>query len=337
MVTIKMISQKCGYSAATVSKALNGAPDIGAETAERIRAIAAEMGYTPNAAARALKTTRTHNFGVLFEDATNSGLTHEFFSHILNSFKHRAEERGYDISFISNNLGGRVVSYTEQARSRNYDGVVIASVDYTNQAVRDLVYSGIPVVTIDYEFNNCGSVMSDNIQGMRDLVTYIHSLGHRKIAFIHGEDTAVSRQRIASFYRTCRELKIDIPEEYVISGFFHDPAASGIATRKLMELKNRPSCILYPDDISYIGGMNELERMSISVPDDVSVAGYDGIQLGQIIRPRLTTLHQNAELMGSSAADELVRAVEEGKLYIPQRIVIGGNVLPGETVRAINP
>ncbi len=336
MVTIKMISQKCGYSTATVSKALNGAPDISAETSEKIRSVAAEMGYTPNAAARALKTTRTHNFGVLFEDDTNSGLTHEFFSHILNSFKHRAEELGYDISFISDRLGGRDVSYLEHARYRNYDGVVIASVDYTQQAVRDLVYSGIPVVTIDYEFNSCGSVLSDNVRGMRDLVTYVHEMGHRKIAFIHGEDTAVSRQRIASFYRTCMDLGIEVSEEHVICGHFHDPACSSAATRKLVELKNRPTCILYPDDISYIGGMNELERMGLSVPDDISVAGYDGIQLSQLIRPRLTTLQQDAELMGSSAADELARAVEEGKVYIPQRIVVPGKLLRGETVGTIN-
>lgn len=332
MVTIKMISQRCGYSAATVSKALNGAPDISVETAELIRGIAAEMGYTPNAAARALKTTRTHNFGVLFEDDTNSGLTHEFFSHILNSFKHRAEELGYDISFISNRLGGRDVSYLEHARYRNYDGVVIASVDYTRQSVRDLVYGGIPVVTIDYEFNSCGSVLSDNVQGMRDLVTYIHEMGHTKIAFVHGEDTAVSRQRIASFYRTCMELGIDIPDEYVVEGHFHDPGCSAAATRKLMEMKNRPTCILYPDDISYTGGMNELERMGVSVPEDISVAGYDGILLGQLMRPRLTTLKQDAELMGSSAADELVRAVEDGKIYIPRRIVIPGKLIRGGTV-----
>ena len=123
MVTIKMIAQKCGYSVATVSKALNGAPDISAETAEFIRKTAGEMGYMPNSAARALKTTRTHNFGVLFEDNTNSGLTHEFFSHILESFKHRAEELGYDISFISDHLGGRDISYTEHARYRSCDGV----------------------------------------------------------------------------------------------------------------------------------------------------------------------------------------------------------------------
>lgn len=335
MVTIKMIAQKCGYSVSTVSKALNNAPDIGAETAEFIRKTASEMGYTPNFAARALKTTRTHNFGVLFEDKTRSGLTHEFFSQILNSFKHRAEELGYDISFISDLLGGRDITYAEHARYRNYDGVLIASVDYTEQSVRDLVYCGIPVVTIDYEFNDCGSVTSDNVQGMRDLVTYVHSQGHTKIAFIYGEETAVTRSRIASFYQTCKELGIEVPEGYVIPGDFHNPAASGLASRKLMEMEDRPTCILYPDDISYIGGMNELERMGVSIPEDISAAGYDGIRLSQMLRPRLTTLQQDAEVMGASAAEELARAVDEGKRYIPRRIVVPGKVLTGETVKKI--
>ncbi|MBR4953968.1 MAG: LacI family DNA-binding transcriptional regulator [Oscillospiraceae bacterium] len=332
MVTIKMIAQKCGCSPATVSKALNGAPDVGAETAKMIRNTAAEMGYTPNSAARTLKTTRTHNFGVLFEDATNSGLTHEFFSRILESFKHRAEELGYDISFISEHLGGREVSYIEHVRYRGYDGVVIASIEYTAPGVQELVSSGIPVVTIDYEFNDCSSVVSDNVQGMRELVTYVHSLGHNKIAFVHGEDTAVTRIRVASFYRICAELGIEVPPEYVVPLHYHDPSATGVATRMLMQLENPPTCILFPDDISYIGGMNELDKLGISVPGEVSVAGYDGVQICQMLKPKLTTLRQDAESMGTCAAEELARAVEEGKLHIPRRIVVKGQLLSGDTV-----
>ena len=335
MVTIRMIAKRCGCSAATVSKALNGASDVSAETAERIRAAAQEMGYIANSAARALKTSRSYNFGVLFEDATNSDLTHEFFSRILNSFKHRAEELGYDISFISDRLGGREISYAEHARYRNCDGVLIASVEFNEPQVLELVNSGIPVVTIDYVFEHCGSVQSDNVQGMRDLVKYIHAQGHERIAFIHGEETAVTKIRIASFYRTCRELGLEVPEEYVLPAIYHDPTSVEEATRKLLSLKHKPTCIIYPDDIAYLGGMNELEKQGLSVPGDICVAGYDGIKLSQILRPRLTTLQQNAEAMGASAAEELARSVEEGKLYIPGRIVIPGQVLPGETVRKI--
>lgn len=335
MVTIKMIAKKCGYSLATVSKALNDAPDVSADTKELIRKTAAEMGYMPNSAARALKTSRSHNFGVLMEDATNSGLTHEFFSRILESFKNRAKELGYDISFISDRLDGREISYAEHARYRNCDGVLIAVVDYTDPSVLELVNSGISVVSIDYIFDKCSSVQSDNVQGMHDLVHYVYDLGHRKIAFVHGEDTAVTRQRVASFYRTCRELELEIPGEYVIPGFFHDPAISAIATRKLLELKDPPTCILYPDDISYLGGMSEIERMGLSIPEDISAAGYDGIQMCQFLRPRLTTLKQDAERMGQLAAEELAKAVEEGKYYIPNRLVVPGTVLPGSTVKKV--
>ena len=337
MVTIKMIAKKCGYSAATVSKALNGAPDVSSETAELIKKTAAKMGYMPNAAARMLKTSRSYSFGVLFEDAANKGLTHVFFSHILNSFKHRAEELGYDICFISDRMGGRDISYVEHARYRNCDGLIIAAVDFRDHAVTDLANSGIPIVAIDYVFDNCGSVLSDNIGGITDLVRYIYSMGHRRIAFIHGEDTAVTRNRIAGFCRTCQELGLDVPEEYLQPSIYTNPDTAAMLTKKLLELPVPPTCIIYPDDISYIGGMNQIEKMGLRIPDDISVAGYDGTDFSQMLRPKLTTLRQDAVRMGEMAAEELARAVEEGRTYIPGRILIPGTLIPGETVKNISP
>lgn len=336
MVTIKMIAQKCGYSVATVSKAINGAPDISSETRELIRRTADEMGYMPNAAARMLKTSRSYNFGVLFEDAANQGLTHIFFSHILNGFKKRAGELGYDISFISDRLGGRAVSYLEHARCRNCDGVIIAAVDCTDPGVVELVSSGIPVVTIDYVFESCGSVVSDNIAGVSELVRYVHSMGHTRIAFAHGEDNVVTRQRITGFRRTCAELGIQVKEEYLVPCVFLNAPAAEAATEKLMRLEDPPTCILYADDLSYFGGLNALERMGLSVPRDVSAVGYDGADVSQMLRPRLTTLKQDPHRMGVLAAEELVRAVEEGRGYVPIRLVVPGTLIPGETVKKQN-
>ena len=107
MPSLKDLAKECGVSVATVSKALNDQPDIAAATRERIRAAARRMGYLPNAAARALKTNRTYNLGVLFVDERQSGLTHEYFSAVLDSFKVEAEKRGYDITFINHNISGR--------------------------------------------------------------------------------------------------------------------------------------------------------------------------------------------------------------------------------------
>ena len=332
MVTLKEIATACGVSAASVSKALNHAPDIGADTAERIRRTAREMGYHPNAAARALKTNRSHNIGVLFEDETHSGLTHEYFSHILNAVKTAAESKGYDVTFISKNIGSMAMSYLEHCRYRNCDGVVIANVAFGDPAVAELIQSEIPVVTIDYVFDERSAVVSDNLTGMQELVRYVHGMGHRRIAFIHGEPTAVTRNRLAGFRKACEELEIEIPNGYVLCGRFHDPKASSLCTQALLQRPDRPSCILYPDDISILGGMTVIERANLRIPEDISVAGYDGIPLSRMLRPRLTTLEQDSERLGTDAVAFLLEAIEDPKNFVPRLQIIPGRLQTGGTV-----
>ena len=187
MTSMKDISKICGVSIATVSKALNDQNDIGADTKERIRQVARELGYFPNSSARALKTKRTYNIGVLFVDEAQSGLTHDYFANVLNSFKKVVEDKGYDITFI--NAGtkkNRPMSYLEHCRYRGFDGVVIACVDFENPEVEELIKSDIPLVTIDHLFYGRAAVISDNVTGMKELLTYIAEQGHRKIAYIHG-------------------------------------------------------------------------------------------------------------------------------------------------------
>lgn len=318
-----------------MSKALNGYQDIGEETAETIRLAAKEMGYFPNATARALKTNRSNNLGVLFVDQTQSGLTHEYFSHVLNSFKVEAERLGFDVTFISRNIGEFSMSYYEHCRYRKCDGVVIASVDFNDPAVIELVKSEIPTVTIDHVFDNRTAILSDNVHSIRDLVRYLFGHGHRRIAFVHGEETAVTRKRLASFYKTCKELGIEVPDAYVKSALYHDPKSSGLATRELLALGERPTCIMYPDDFSFIGGMNEIEKFGLSVPEDISVTGYDGIYLSQVLRPRLTTWRQDTEALGREAAAKLIEAIVAPKTFIPQQIIVPGQLLEGGSVKKL--
>ena len=141
-------------------------------------------GIFPNAAARALKTNRSYNIGVLFEEEAGSGLTHEYFSGVLNGLKVQAEKQGYDITFINTCFENRKMSYYEHCRYRNFEGVAIVCADYNDPDVLELMNSDLPVVTIDYVHHNCTAVSSNNIQGMEDLVKYIYQQGHRKIAYI---------------------------------------------------------------------------------------------------------------------------------------------------------
>lgn len=336
MTTIKDISKKCGYSISTVSKALNDSSEIGAETKRKIRETAREMGYFPNAAARLLKTNRSNNLGVLFVDEMQSGLSHEYFSAVLNSLKVEAELLGFDITFISQNIGDITISYTEHAKYRNCDGVVIACVDFHDPAVIELINSEIPTVTIDHIFNESTAILSDNLNGARDLVRHIIEKGHRKIAFIHGEDTTVTQKRLAGFHKALIEASIKIPDEYIRKARYHDPKSSALATRELLRLADPPTCILYPDDFSFIGGMNEIEHHGLSIPDDISVAGYDGIYLSQVLRPKLTTYRQDTVALGREAARQIISQITDKKTFVPKQIWIKGELLVGDSIRKID-
>ena len=334
MVSMKDIAQRCGVSVATVSKALNGQPDISEETRVRVSAVAEEMGYMTNSAARALKTNRTYNLGVLFLDEWRSGLAHEYFSTMLESFKVEAERYGYDITFINQNVGGRSTSYLQHCQYRGVDGVVIACVDFTNSRIRELVESELPLVTIDHVFNNRLAVVSDNVRGVEELVHYVYKKGHRKIAFLHGERITVTQNRLTGFYRACEELGLEIPEEYVRECVYHDPDRCAQVTRELMALPDRPTCILFPDDFSFIGGQNVLTELGLRIPEDISAVGYDGIHLARVLR--LTTYSQNAQGLGRIAAQKLISLIEHPKTTLTDRILVSGGLLEGSSVKDIN-
>lgn len=336
MVSMKEIAQRCGVSIATVSKALNGQPDIGEETRARICAMADELGYMTNSAARALKTNRTFNIGILFVDEQNSGLAHEYFSAVLDSLKVEAELQGYDITFINKNIGRRQTSYLQHCLYRGVDGVIIASVDFNDPQVLELISSDLPVVTIDHIFNNRLAVISDNVSGVTELVRYAYSMGHRRIAYIHGERTAVTENRLTGFYRACEELGLEIPDEYIRESRYHDGESCARATRELLQLDPRPTCILFPDDYSYIGGMNVINEMGLRIPDDISAIGYDGINLADIISPKLTTYCQNTVELGRTAAKGLVDLIERPKTTLLDRIIVNGSIRIRESVKELN-
>jgi LacI family transcriptional regulator len=335
MVSMKDIAKACGVSVATVSKALSGQPDIGEQTRELICRTADSLGYMTNSAARALKTNRTYNIGVLFVDERRSGLAHEYFSAVLESLKVEAEANGYDITFINRNVGKKATTYLQHCQYRGVDGVVIACVDFNDPQVLELVNSRLPVVTIDHVFNNRAAVVSDNVRGMEELVRYVYAKGHRRIAFIHGERTTVTENRLTGFYRACDALGLEIPEEYVREGVYHDPDRCAELTRELLQLPEPPTCILMPDDFSSIGGGNAIRRMGLRFPEDVSAAGYDGIQLASVTNPAMTTYRQDTAALGKTAAAKLIELIEKPRTALVDRILIPGKLVEGGSVRAI--
>ena len=202
---------------------------------------------------------------------------------------------------------------------------------YAAQVV-ELVNSEVPVVTIDHVFNNRMAILSDNVSGLKALVRQAWACGHRRIAFIHGEKTAVTENRVAGFYQACEELGLKIPEAYVREGIYHDADRCAAETKALLELPQPPTCIIFPDDFSALGGYNAISEKGLSIPEDVSVMGYDGIYLSRVVKPQLVTYQQNTAALGRTAADKLIELIEHPRVTLPEQIRVSGKLLDGGSV-----
>lgn len=337
MVSIKDIAAECGVSIATVSKALNNHRDVSDATKKTVQETAKRLGYFPNSQARALKTNRTYNLGVMFSERTNSGLTQNYFASVLDSFKKEAESRGYDITFISGNIGERDMTPYEHCMYRSVDGVLVVSVDdFIDRGTVELFESSLPIVSIDHAHPGHLSVISDNESGMRQLVEYIAGMGHTKIAYIYGDASDVTSVRVKTFTETLNRLNINVRSEYLLQGRYHDTKSTGLLVKKVMSCSDKPTCIILPDDFAAIGAMNALEELGLSVPEDVSIAGYDGIMLSQVLSPRLTTIRQDTERLGAEAARRLIALINKEITSDEPPLIIEGNLLEGASVTKID-
>ncbi len=339
MVTIKDIAAKCGVSVSTVSKALNGYSDVGKDTVERIRSLAHEMGYQPNGQARALKTNRTYNLGLLYyiKLGQGTGMSQAYFSEILNAFRAKAESYGYDITFISKNIGASNRSFLEHCHYRCVDGIAIICAQFEDDEVQELLRSDIPCVTIDYVHPRASAILSNNQQGMRLLVARAYQLGHRRIAFIHGTPhTPVTNERIRGYREGLQSVGLGFNQDYLVQADFNDMDLCAQKTAQLMRLSQPPTCILCPDDYSAMGALRQLRRTGYSVPDSVSICGFDGITLSQIVSPTLSTIRQDTQTMGALCAERLIKRIEMGSqqksLPLSDRMHIPVQFLEGETL-----
>ena len=332
MVTLKDIARECKVSFSTVSKALKGSPEISIETTDFIKKKAQEMGYHPNIAARSLRTNRTYDIGVIFEDKTGAGFQHQYFATIISGIQKVAFKKGYEMTFVGGD-STKNYDYYSHALARNYDGLAILSCDFTSSGITGLVKSEIPTVTLDYFYDlDHAAVMSDYTAGINELLEYVISMGHKKIAMIHGEKTWVTDERIQAFNKVCKAHGIDVPAEYFAEGLYHDPVTSSAATEVFLSLPEPPTCIFYPDDYAALGGIRELTSRGLTPGKDISIVGYDGIALTSMMIPPLTTYEQNGETIGRVMAEALINKIENPENFVPKKEMITGRLIKGGTV-----
>ncbi len=332
MVTLKDVAAACGVSPATVSRALNAPGDNPSRQVKHIRRVARSMGYRPNAAARALKTNRSSNIGILYEDV----MAHEYFSGLIEGLRRGAEKRGYDLTFLSRQFEDSEDAYIAQAEYRSLDGIIVVQADFDSARIRALNGCGLPTVVIDNRLDGCATVFSDNANGTERLIRHIASLGHRSVAFIRGDEGSVTSLRLGGFYKGCAECGIRVVPEWMLQAHYRDPASCIAAMDALLKGERRPSCILFPDDFCCIGAISALAGRGLRVPEDISIAGYDGVEMGRLMKPALTTYRQDADGMADLAVQILTEAIARGESAVGTIATAQGTLAEGETVRRID-
>lgn len=337
MVTIKDISKKSGFSVTTVSKALNNYTDISTKTKDKILKLAFEMNYVPNSQARSLVTQKSYTVGIIFHEVTGVGLQHPLFSKILESFKSELEHAGYDILFLAHKTGGQNGSYLQHSLRKQVEGIFVLCADFFSDELFELYHSKLPVVMIDFEQERILNVTSNNEQAVFMAVKHLVDLGHKKIASIHGgKITFIGGVRKKVFEDSLKSLGIDVREEYLVEGEFFSKDDGYNAMMELMKLEDQPTAVFCASDMMAIGAMQAIEQVGKSVPEDYSIIGFDGIEVGQIISPKLTTIKQDTEAMGKTAAREILKMIEnKRKNNSGSSIVVDGYLLKGETVRKL--
>jgi LacI family transcriptional regulator len=332
-VTIRRLAEASGVSIGTVSRALNGYADVRPETRERIMRLARELDYTPAAAARSLKTQRSHVIGVFLDTGEgHPDLQHPFFHEVLVGLKNTIGSGGYDLLLFASEHPGNgygTHSYLKRARHHNVEGVVLMGLDPEDAEVRRLVRSELPTVGVDVDLEGPATtyVISDNLDGASRAVRHFQSIGHRRIATITGMlETRTGADRLRGYRQALQACGLAYRDEYVAYGDFYVESGRR-AMADLLALDEPPTAVFAASDMMALGAIRAAGDAGLGVPADLSVIGFDDIQLADHMNPPLTTVRQDKAGLGAAAGSALVRLVDGEESSVPS------TVLPVELVR----
>lgn len=281
-----------------------GESGVSKEKRSAILEAIAELGYRPNAMARSLVQRRTRMLGVMI-----SNLRNPFFGAVVSGIQTRTAELDLRLLF---NTGDRQPEMEEQAIESllelRVDGLILASPRVSDDFIARVGQS-VPVVILNRYTpdETSDSVTNDNLAGARLAVEHCVSFGHRRIAFIEGGPGAGARNRHQGYLRAMRSF--DLEDEIISVPGKHTEEGGNRGATELLKLKPLPTAIFASNDLCAIGAMNALEEAGLSIPEDVSLVGYDNNRMAALRQISLTTIDQPGEDMGRSAVDRLTERI----------------------------
>jgi DNA-binding LacI/PurR family transcriptional regulator len=290
---IRTIARAANVSIATVSRTINHVPTVNPEIAKRVWEVVDELDYFPNTQARALVSGRSKIFGLVVSEITNP-----FFPELIQGFEDIAVEHGYEILVSSTNHDPQRMSHCiRRMLERKVEGVAIMTFGIEEPLLDQLAKRNVPLVFIDVGPKRPGiSLLKvDYHHGIHQGVQHLAALGHRNIAFISGPATLHSAQsRLTAFSTSLKECGITPHPDWIIEG--NHTMEGGIAAMERLLAANQkklPTAVMCSNDMTAIGVLHKLYRAGLRVPDDLSVIGFDDIQIAEVTIPPLTTVQMS--------------------------------------------
>lgn len=304
-------------SIATVSRVINNRTKHDSETAKRVRAAVKELGYVPNRTAKALVSGRSHILGMIVSDITNP-----FFPDVVQGFEEVAIRHGYEIITVSSHYDPqRMEQCVYRLIQRSVDGVAVMTSEFDPAIVAQLTRLKVPIVFLDVGSiaKFVGNIRVDYEEGIRQAVMHLLDLGHRHIGFISGPSTLKSaRVREEAFLRALRDAGVADNKSLVVEG---NHAIDGGLNAMDELLPQHPTAVLASNDLTAIGALRAIRRAGGSVPGDVSVVGFDDIQLARFTEPPLTTVRLDRGEVAVAAFEALLYPhTSEGSLGCEKQV-----------------
>lgn len=318
--TIRDVAQKAGVSIATVSRVLNDKGDVRSTTRDRVHEAATELGYSVDAVGRALASQRTRLVGVLVGDnAGHRDLSLMFFGKVLAAISRRLSQHGYEPLLLQDaDAGG----------AHRFDAAILIGVDEDDPAVLDIAAHDVPLVGVDV---HCGGafVGSDHSGGVRLALAHLRAIGHRRIAHIAGAtNTLAGAERLAAFRQSCS----DQPDEYVRFGDFSSDSGYREACA-LLALDEPPTAIVAASDLMALAALHAIWESGRRPGRDVAVVGFDDLEAAALAHPPLTTVRQDRQELGATAAECAIDLLERPdgparNVVLPVELVVRASSSP---------
>ncbi|OFI01502.1 HTH-type transcriptional repressor CytR [Clostridium acetireducens DSM 10703] len=329
-ITMLDIANKAGVSKATVSMVINKTDNkISEETRKKILNIAKELNYIPNSIARSLSTNKSNTIGIILPDITNP-----FFAEIARAIEDEASENGYNVIFCNtDNVIEKEEKYTKLLISKLIDGVIFISGGDSSKSIKILEDNNIHFILVDRyieSYYKYYGVYCLNEKGVKEGIEYLYSKNNKKIAFVSGpKEIQVSMQRLKGYKETMTKYGI-YKNNLVFEGDFTINGGKK-ATEEILKINEKVDAIFYSNDMMAYGGMKVLVKKGYKIPKDISIMGFDNINISKFIEPELTTVGQPIYSMGKNSCNLLIKLInneniDKRQIYFETKLIIRDTV-----------